>query len=212
MNYFKIAKFFLYLVPFTVIIVTSSTIFPFIVGKYVWFRTNIDFALLFFLLGLLLRDDAKQYKSILKKLLKSPLFIAISLFTFVFLMASIFGLNPKWSFWSNFERGEGAFQILHLYLFFILLTSLFREDKDWRKMFWLSVIAASFMIFYGLGAGLKYVDAEFGERIVNDAPQKFLTGQGGPLFRIFKNFIGPAFNDPGYRFQGSMGNAAYVAT
>lgn len=188
MNYFKIAKFFLYLAPFTVAIVSASTLFPFIVGKYVWFRSVVDLAFLFFLLGLLLHREAKQYETRLLKWIKLPLAIAVGAFTVTFVLAGFFGVNPQISFWANFERGEGGLQILHLYLFFILLGVLLKDKKDWKKIFLLSVFAGLFMILYGIGAGLKDTDAGI------------------------KSFIGPSFKDGGYRFQGSIGNPAYVAT
>lgn len=211
MNYFKISKFFLYLAPFAVAIVSLSTLFPFIVGKYVWFRTVIDLSLIFFLLGLLLRGDARQHETRLIKWFKSPLAIAVGVFATVFVLAGFFGIDPKFSFWSNFERGEGGLQMLHLYLFFILLGVLLKDEKDWRKFFLLSVIAGLFMIFYGLGAGLKYVDAEVGQQAGVGA-QPVWSGKGGVLFQIFKGFIGPSFKENNFRFQGSIGNPAYVAT
>ncbi len=200
----------MYLAPFAVAIVSLSTLFPFIVGKYVWFRTVIDLSLIFFLLGLLLRRDARQYGIRLIKWLKSPLAIAVGVFAAVFVLAGFFGIDPKFSFWSNFERGEGGLQMLHFYLFFILLGVLLKDEKDWRKFFLLSVIAGLFMIFYGLGAGLKYIDAEVGQQTGAGA-QPVWSGKGGVLFQAFRNFIGPAFGQ-GNRFQGSIGNPAYVAT
>jgi len=211
MNYFKISRFFLYLVPFAVIVVSISTLFPFIVGKYVWFRTAVDLSLFFFLLGLLLRPEAREYKNRLRECFKSPIAIVLSIFTAVFVVASLFGFDAGLAFWSNFERGEGGFQILHLYLFFVLLGVLFREEKDWRKIFWLSIIAGFFMIFYGIGAGLKYVDAEIVEQSGASGGLAW-SGKGGILFQIFRDFIGPGFKEPSFRFQGSIGNPAYVAT
>jgi len=212
---FRISKFFLYIIPLNVAIVTSSTLFPFIVGKYVWFRTSVDLALIFFLLGLAFASDARLYLNRLRKLLRSPLAIAITVFTAVFLLAGFTGIHPSLSFWSNFERGEGGLQILHLWLFFLLLVTLFREKKEWRRMFVISVIAALLMIGYGMGAGLKYVDAEFITRDVGEYEARELTGKGGPLYQTFKRFIGPSFTsqaeDYQYRFQGSIGNSSYVA-
>ena len=58
MYFFKISKFFLWLAPLMIFLVTTSTLFPFIVGKYVWFRTSIDLAFICFLLGLLFQDKS----------------------------------------------------------------------------------------------------------------------------------------------------------
>src|SRR3989344_6522573 len=148
-NFFKISKFFLIASVLAVALVTPSTLFPFIVGKYVWFRASIDLALIFFLLGWAktrINADSnadkrgyadKKSASIsqnqhLSALLKSPLVIAVMVFVAVFLLSGFFGIDPKMSFWSNFERGEGGLQLLHFGIFFILLTLLFREKKDWK--------------------------------------------------------------------------------
>ena len=218
-NYFKISKFFLYLVPFSVVIVSASTLFPFIVGKYVFFRTAVGLALIFFLLGLLFQSqevrppkiNGQSWGGRTSQILKSPLVIAVSLFVFIFILAGFFAVDPAWSFWSNFERGEGGLQMLYFGVFFLLMVLLFKEEKNWRIMFWISIIAAGLMIFYGLGAGLKYLDAETVIQNIDGIPQKVLTGKGGSLYQTFKSFIGPDFRDEGYRFAGSIGNPAYVS-
>ncbi len=213
MDYFKISRFFLYLVPLGIVLVTRSTLFPFIVGKYVWFRSLIGLALVFFLLGLLFNREADFYWKRLKKVVQSPLFIAVSVFIAAFLLATFFGIDPAFSFWSNFERGEGGLQILNLYVFFVLLFALFRNESDWRKLFWVFLLSALLMVLYGIGASLKYVDAEIIEKHLPDKGTEYiLSGRGGPLYQTFKSFIGPSFSASGYRFQGSIGNPAYVAT
>jgi hypothetical protein len=184
---FKISKFFLYASVFCVAIVSTSTLFPFIVGKYAWFRTSVDLSLIFFLFGLLGEVGSGHHWERLKKVFASPVGIAVGVFALMFLLAGAFGVSPANSFWSNFERGEGGFQILHLYLFFILLTTLFNEEKDWHKLFKCVFGAALLSIGYGLLAGWE----------VNNLI--------GPV-------IGPVFGTPNFRFQGSIGNSSYMAT
>ena len=127
MDYFKISKFFLYLVPFAVVVVSVSTLFPFIVGKYAFFRTTIGLALIFYLLGLLLQDKSSVVSRQSSVVFKRPLVIAVSLFVFIFVLAGFFGVDPAFSFWSNFERGEGSLQIICLYVFFLLSVLLFEK-------------------------------------------------------------------------------------
>lgn len=212
LNYFRISKFFLYLAPFAIVIISTSTLFPFIVGKYVWFRTTIDLALIFFILGILLdsyrASELKIYENLLKAV-RNPLVIAVTLFAAVFVLAGFFGIDPANSFWSNFERGEGGLQILHLWLFFILAVILLKNNKDWKLFFWIFIIIGIYVAFYGFGAGLKYVDAEWTSVMQNGAPAQVLSGKGGTLYQTFKSFIGPQFNE---RFHGTLGNPAYIAT
>ena len=182
MSYFKISRFFTYIIPLGIILVTKSTLFPFIVGKYVWFRTISALALIFFLLGILLDKRRNFYLKRIKKIVKNPLFIAVCLFVVAFVVAGFFGVDPHFSFWSNFERGEGGLQMLHFLAFFTTMTVLFKEKKDWRTMFVMFVISSYLLILYGVGAGLG-----------------------------LKGFLGPQFGPNFSRFQGSVGNPAYVA-
>ncbi len=168
-------------------------------------------ALIFFLFGLLFQDKSSVVGRQLLVIFKRPWVIAVSVFVFIFVLAGFFGVNPSWSFWSNFERGEGGLQMLYLGIFFLLMVFLFKEEKDWQKMFWFSVIAATLMISYGVFAGLKYFDAEIVVQNIDGIPQKVLTGKGGPFYQAFKGFIGSDFRDEGYRFAGSIGNPAYVS-
>jgi O-antigen ligase len=185
---FRISKFLLYASAFTVVLVSLSTLFPFIVGKYTYFRAVVDLALITFLAGLIWSPGAESYLATLKERFRSPLVIAVTAFVALFLLAGIFGVRPSFSFWSNFERGEGGLQMLHLYALFILLITLLRENYEWRRLFWMSVIAGALMILYGVLAGLG-------------AP---IGGWGS---------VGPSFSElgSGFRFQGSIGNSGYVA-
>lgn len=180
--YSKLSKFFLYIVPLAIALVTTSTLFPFIVGKYVWFRTSVDLALIFFLLGLLFQDKLSEMSRRLLSIFKKPLVIAVSIFVLFFLLACFFGVDPKMSFWSNFERGEGGLQMLHLWLFFMLLVALFKDEKDWQRIFVIAIIGGLGMALYG-----------------------FMAGVG------VQGVIGPKFGVEGFRFFGSIGNPAYVA-
>ena len=177
------SRFFLYCAPFALVIVTKSTLFPFIVGKYVWFRGSVALALVFFLLGLLF-DWEKQGEYVKKvgRIIRTPLGVTITAFTALFVIAGFFGMRPSYSFWSNFERGEGGLQMLNLYVFFLLLAALFQKESDWRKLFWVALWTTFGMVLYGVGAGLGY-----------------------------KGFIGIKFGESAFRFSGSLGNPSYVA-
>lgn len=182
MDYFKISRFFLIASLFTVVIVTISTLFPFVVGKYVFFRIVVGLAFIFFLLGILFDRRKEDILKRLKRLIKEPLVIALSIFLLVFLLAVFLGVDPHFSFWSSFERGEGGFQMIFFYLFFILLILLFKDEKDWQKLFIYIILGGILMALYGILAG-------FGVR----------------------GFLGSEFGSEGYRFSGPIGNPAYVA-
>ncbi|HTY39885.1 MAG TPA: O-antigen ligase family protein [Candidatus Paceibacterota bacterium] len=193
----KLAKFCLYAAVFSVIIVMSSTFFPFIGGKYYFFRFCIELALALTILWWAFEAPPGSLEKRLEHVFSQPLFIAVSLFVLAVLLASIFAYDPHGAFWSNYERGEGGFQMLHYYMFFVLLLTLFEEEKDWQRLFALSLVAAVILIVYGIMAA-NFVDNFIGGYTdVNGQP--FGTTLWGNLFA------------PQTRFQGSLGNPAYVA-
>lgn len=203
----KISKFFIYIAPLTLFIVYQGSIFPFIVGKYVFFRTIIELALVFFVwawatdqfdfdesYSLSKKDKRSQMSDgalriPTKVFLKSPIVIAVGVFVLIFLFATFFGINPSASFWSNFERGEGSLQVLILFIFFLLLVSLFQDEASWRRIFLISVWVAGFVIAYGILGNVGIMG------FIGSAPANtsFLYG-----------FC--------YRFAGSLGNPAYLGT
>ncbi len=203
----KLSKFFLYASVFSVLVVMNQTFFPFIGGKDYFFRTAIELSLIFFLLWWASGAPAGEVSARLKNLFSQPLFLAVSLFALMFTLATIFAYDPHAAFWSNYERGEGGFQVLHYYAFFFLSVYLFREKKDWTRLFWVSIAAAVGMILYGAGAAVFNVDPATGAL---SNPFGFIGpyAEGGKL--ISPTFLGRVFSN-GARFQGSLGNPAYVA-
>lgn len=182
MDFFKIAKFFIFASVLSVIFVGTKTLFPFIVTKYTFFRLTVELSSVCFLLGYIFKTSYFNavYKERIKYIIKSPIFIAVTAFAFFFTLSSFFAYDPIVAFWSNFERGEGGFQILHFFVFLFLLAVLLKEEKDWKNIFKLSIFSGGIMLLYGILAGMGV-----------------------------KGFVGPVFSD-GVRFQGSLGNAAYV--
>jgi len=188
----RIAKWYLYAAVFAAVVVMDSIFFPFIGGKDWFFRFAVELALIAALLWWAFEARAGEAEAQLKKLFKKPLVIAVTVFVAAFLLACIFGYDMHAAFWSNYERGEGGFQMIHYYLFFLLLAFLFRDDKDWRRIFSFSLCAAGFMIGYGV--------------LANFGTSSFIgsyTGATAPTGWFHQLVDG--------RFDGSLGNPAYVA-
>lgn len=189
----KLARFCLYLVPFVVTLVATTTFFPFIGIKYYAFRVLISLALALFMASWAFERTPRNLGATLRQAFRNPIVIATTVFAAIFVLASLTAFDPAAAFWSNFERGEGGLQMLHYYFFFILAVLLFTERVHWRTFFTTSIVAAVIMVGYGV---LSIID-----------PQSFLGGYGG-LETV--GFWGRLFS-PTARFQGSLGNAAYVA-
>ncbi len=213
----KLSKYSLYLPLLSVVVVATSTFFPFIGGKYYFFRVTVELALIFFILWWAFEAREGEVERLVRGVAARPLFLAVSLFVLVFLLASVFAYDANGAFWSSFERGEGGFQMLHYYIFFFLLMALFREWKEWKIAFWVSIVAALLMIAYGLFAYIQLTP--WGHGIFCNT----VTLDGTPRERCV-GFITPySSGDPAKipgtlwgllskeRFQGALGNPAYVA-
>lgn len=187
----KLSKFFLYASLFSVLIVLKDTFFPFIGGKYYFFRVATELALIFFILWWGFRSKPEEFFLKIKKVFERPIVIAVSLFVFAYLLASIFAYDPKAAFWSNYERGEGGFQMLHYYVFFLLLALLFDRESDWIFGFKLALVAATLLVAYGIFGNFGY--------------EGFVSPYQGTLPPTFWEKLTQA------RFYGSLGNPAYIA-
>lgn len=188
----RIAKWYLYIAVFAVVVVMDSIFFPFIGGKDWFFRFAVELSLISALLWWAFEAREGEVKSRLKQLFKKPLVRAITVFVIAFLLACFFAYDMHAALWSNYERGEGGFQMLHYYLFFLLLAFLFREEKDWRRIFGFSLCAAVVMIGYGLFANFGttgFIGPYTGSTLPSGWLHKLIDG----------------------RFDGSLGNPAYVA-
>ena len=202
----KFSKFFLYVSVFSVLIVMTSTFFPFIGGKMYFFRGSIELALIFFLFWWGFEAPDGHLKARCKEMFKKPLFAAVSVFALAFTLASVFAFDSHAAFWSNYERGEGGFQMLHYYAFFFLLVFLFRDKKDWERLFWVSIVAGVSMVLYGIGAAVFVVNPNTG---AFSNPFGFV----GPYATSAK-LLAPTVWERIFhsnRFQGSLGNPAYVS-
>ncbi|KKW46689.1 MAG: hypothetical protein A3A43_02460 [Candidatus Liptonbacteria bacterium RIFCSPLOWO2_01_FULL_56_20] len=193
----KLSKTSLYTSFFAVVVVMASTFFPFIGGKYFFFRFFVELALAFLLLWWGFEAPRGEVERRVMRLWKQPLVIAVSIFVLVYLLATAFAYDSSAAFWSNYERGEGGFQMLHYYLFFLLLLTVFTEWSDWRRALRVSLAAASLMILYGVTAQLL----PGGQGIF-----LFVTPyqQANPPTAVWELLTIA-------RFQGSLGNPAYVA-
>ncbi|RME56073.1 hypothetical protein D6779_11280 [Candidatus Parcubacteria bacterium] len=182
------------------IFVARSTFFPFIGIKDYFFRLFVELALIGVLLWWAFEADQKETTARLHAL-RSPLFLAVSIFVLVFLLATLFAYDPVGAFWSNYERGEGGFQMLHYYLFFSLLLVLFRDWKEWRQALGVFLVAATLMILYGV-ASVWSPGSSFSSSFVGPFSA---TPPDKVPHSLFVRLFG------GARFQGSLGNPAYVA-
>src|SRR3989338_770089 len=123
----------LFIVPFIPLYVSKVLFFPYITGKAFAFRLIVE---IIFFAWLALAISYPEFRP-----KKTPVTLAISFFIAVVALATIFGVSPFKSFWSNFERMEGLVSYLHLFAYFLVLTNVFKKS-DWKIFFNLFIIAA----------------------------------------------------------------------
>jgi|GEM_PF-1509728 len=157
----RISKWCIKLALFTPLIVTplfvgatfafpANGFFPFISLKAIYFRVVIEGALLFLMLHVLFSENRRAQVAVLARKLKRPIALALIAFTLVLLIAGLLGENPSQSIWSNFERGEGVFQIIHYSLFFLLAFVLFVNKDELSRLIRLNLIISFFVCLYAL--------------------------------------------------------------
>ncbi|MCX6712359.1 MAG: hypothetical protein NT041_01555, partial [Candidatus Vogelbacteria bacterium] len=117
----------IFVIPFIPLYVASSMFFPFITGKNFAWRIIVE--IIFALCAILALSD----KSARPKY--SYLLYAVIALAAIDGLATLFGLYPYRSFWSNYERMDGYINILHLSAYFLVLISVFKDKAKW---FWLA--------------------------------------------------------------------------
>ena len=135
----------------------SSLYFPFVSGKVYLFRALVMLAF-FFWVWLMLKEGeedksssspfaaarVKEYQPNFKNLLV----IALVLFFLAQVLVSFFGIDPLFSFFSSISRADGVLQYGFWVLYFFILISVFKKEKDWQTLFFVFTIVAFFISLF----------------------------------------------------------------
>jgi O-antigen ligase len=129
-----------YLALFTPLIVHSSFTSPFIVPKTIFFRIIVD---IIFIAYILLAIISPRYRPKF-----NALTLALSLFLGVFILTFFTGISSERLFLGDFLRMTGPLTFLHLFAFFIILISVFKERRDWERILTCSILAGVLFVLY----------------------------------------------------------------
>ena len=166
----------------------NAMLFPYITGKNFAFRIVIEIAAAAWLMLMILNKEYRPKKSFI--------LYAYSAFVFILLLADIFSVNPVRSFFSNYERMEGFISHAHIFLYFLMMISIFKTEKAWdkyKKVFFISNIPVLLLAFLQL-LGLE----SFG-------PMKLLPSLRDAIHKYFSPTQG------GNQLDSSLGNSTYLA-
>jgi O-antigen ligase len=131
------------LVMFTPLIVSTETLFPFIVGKAIFSRSVIEIT---FALWVMLAFAFPSYR-----LSRSWVLIALAIWVVMSIIAGFAGVSLQRSLWSTYERMQGIFDQVHWFGFIIMAGSVFRTLTDWKLVFSVNLGASALASLLGIG-------------------------------------------------------------
>ncbi len=148
----RVIKYLLLTIALTPIVYTGQkTLYPFIFGKVIFFRSLVEIALILSLIYLIIRlfsSGDREFK-IGTSFFKNRLFALFALFTISGVLSTIFAVDKYTAFWGTLERGGGLLGFLHFFIF-LCLTAVFFQKKDFLPFFKISLIIGFVVILYGL--------------------------------------------------------------
>src|SRR3989344_84635 len=113
------------------LVMSTSLFFPFISGKNFMFRILVELSAGLWII-LALRDSL--YRPKVSAILKSFLVLIVLIF-----ISDLLSPNPLKSFWSNYERMECFVTLAHLFVFFLVSSSVIDTQKLWTRFFQSSI-------------------------------------------------------------------------
>ena len=130
-----------YLVLFAPLIISGQYFFPFVGPKSIFFMGLVEIIFFTWLFLIVFNPKYRPRFNILS--------IALILFLVVLILSTFLGVDISRSFWSKYERMTGLLMWVHLFAFFLVISSVFKK-QDWIKIFSVSIFAAILMSLISL--------------------------------------------------------------
>jgi len=154
----KIIKFCLCAALFTPLFVSGNFVFPYVFPKTALFQIFVEIAFAFWLLLLWVEPAYRNFR--FGKLTK-----AIALWLAILIFVSLIGVNFYHSLWSSYERMTGLVTLLHYFVYFFILVSVLKTEKEWLQIFDVTVIASLGVGLIGLLQKMGVLMSAAGDRI-----------------------------------------------
>jgi O-antigen ligase len=139
----RVIQWILILIPVLVpLVFWQEVFFPYTFPKTILFRTLVEIA---FALWLPLIIFIPRYRPPI-----SLSVIAVSIFFGALTLTAFTGIDTAKSIWSDFERMLGIWTYAHLIVFFFLMISMMRSEKDWQRMIRASIGTATIISIIGI--------------------------------------------------------------
>lgn len=159
----------MYLIPLYPLVFWGGFLFPFIVGKMLFFYAITQALFALWILALL--NGEVRLSAI-----RSPILITLTVFFLFFILSTITSVDPGMSFWSTFERMDGLLTWFHLGALFLVLSSV-PSRTEWKRTLRIMVGVYTVVVvgtFLSLPAGF-------------DAPGRIGSVFGNPAY--FSTFV-----------------------
>ncbi len=175
----KLSWFFLVLSLVSPLVVIDSLIYPYIIGKTLFFEACVELSLITWLLGLITQKAPFFWQ---KELLIFPFFFL------VLFIINGFAFDTNLAFWSNLERSDGFWLYLHLLVWAFLLYQL-QNPSRWVL---LSKVTLGTGVLVGISALLISITSP--ESLPILTLERFVGTIGNPAFlavyMLFMFFLG----------------------
>ena len=176
----KMLRWGIYVSLFVPLIIFSQYLSPFHFGKMVIFRSLVEIMAIFYIPLVIAR---KEYRPKWNWILKS-----ISIFTGLYIITGLVGINSYNSFWGSLERMGGTFSFIHFWVYFLILISMIKTELDWSKVLKISTFVGFLSILFAYGQkyirGSFFVGWQHGERLIGTIGNPALFA-GYLLFVLF---------------------------
>jgi len=159
------------LILLTPFIYSMGTVFPLVVTKAIWSRSLIEIIFAFWVVLAVRRPEYRPSRS--------WLVVIFALFVMAGLVAAFSGVSFQRSFWGNYERMQGIFDLAHWGVLLFVLISTFRGMKQWRLLLNAMVGVGLVVGLLGLAQRLGITVPFFG--FIQDKPRLDIT-LGNPTY------------------------------
>jgi len=121
-------------------LITKGLYFPYVTGKQLYLNILVEILFGVWLYLIFKYPEARPKRSL----------ITISFFAWlaVMLASSLFGVDFNLSFWGDAERMLGWFSLVHYFLLYLIIITVFKTKDDWEWLLNSSIVVAIILAVY----------------------------------------------------------------
>ena len=136
----------LILVCLTPLVVSSSTIYPFAVGKAVYAHALIQIAAACWLVLVLVAPQERPRRA--------WVLLGLLVWLCVSVLAAYHGASPSRSLWSTYNHMGGLVDLTHWIIYAVMIASTFRTREHWKQLLLASVLVSAVVSAIGILANV----------------------------------------------------------